>query len=428
MNASAPYESRLRSRDPWRISAIVLLALSGMLSVDPAAAGTLGDALSSALSQALQQARVEGLRQEGAAIRDQANAPIAADPAMRLKGLSDRLTSNDGAYELEAMVDMPLWMPGQRGARIAVAESLGMQADALQRLLRWEMAGQVREAVWETALAHGRLRQAASAVQAARSLRTTVAKRTEAGELARMELLTAEQATASRDLEMRMAQLDYDQAIAAYVLLTNQPRLPEPLVEPLDEALLQALSAAAASPTLPLQHPLLASADGAIAQARAERERARAERRGHPVLSLGGRRVRDDRAVSAVDAVQLELSIPFGLKRQAAPEVAAAERTYTERLSELRRIRREAERDLQAAVLARRGAADALVLSEQRAGLAADALDVTRRAFDLGEADLAALLRAEERAREADLDLELRRLEQGRAVARLNQALGVVPE
>ena len=138
--------------------------------------------------------------------------------------------------------------------------------------------------------------------------------------------------------------------------------------------------------------------------------------------------MRDDRAVSAVDAVQLELSIPFGLKRQAAPEVAAAERTYTERLSELQRIRREAERDLQAAVLARRGAADALVLSEQRAGLAADALDVTRRAFDLGEADLAALLRAEERAREADLDLELRRLEQGRAVARLNQALGVVPE
>ncbi len=324
---------------------------------------------------------------------------------------------------------MPLWMPGQRGARTAVAESLGMQADALQRLLRWEMAGQVREAVWETASPTAACARPLRCPGRARSLRATVAKRTEAGELARMESLTAEQATVfPRPGNAHGHSSDDDQAIAAYLLLTNQPRLPEPLVEPLDEALLQALSAAAASPTLPLQHPLLASADGAIAQARAERERARAERRGHPVSSLGGRRVRDDRAVSAVDAVQLELSIPFGLKRQAAPEVAAAERTYTERLSELQRIRREAERDLQAAVLARRGAADALVLSEQRAGLAADALDVTRRAFDLGEADLAALLRAEERAREADLDLELRRLEQGRAVARLNQALGVVPE
>ena len=65
---------------------------------------------------------------------------IAADPALRLKGLSDRMTENDGAYELEAMVDMPMWLPGQRSARIAVAESLGMRADALQRLLRWEAA------------------------------------------------------------------------------------------------------------------------------------------------------------------------------------------------------------------------------------------------------------------------------------------------
>jgi outer membrane protein TolC len=428
MNASATAPTPSNARDRWRGAAILLFALSALLAATPGTAGTLADAVSSALTQAEQQARVEALRREGAAVRGQASGLIAADPALRLMGLSDRATGNDGAYELEAMVDMPLWMPGQRSARVAVAESLGMQADALQRLLRWEMAGRVREAAWDAALAHGRLRQAASALQAAKSLQVTVEKRTAAGELAQMELLTAQQETASRDLDMRMAQLDYDQAIAAFVLLTGQPRLPEPLVESLDEPLSQALSATAGSVPLPPQHPLLASADGALAQARAERDQASAERRGHPVLSLGGKRVRDDRSVSAVDAVQLELSIPFGLKGQAAPRLAGAERTYTERMAELQRIRREAERDLQAALLARRGAADALILSEQRAQLADDVLSVTRRAFDLGEADLAALLRAEERAREAGLDLELRRLEQGRALARLNQAFGVIPE
>jgi hypothetical protein len=51
-----------------------------------------------------------------------------------------------------------------------------------------------------------------------------------------------------------------------------------------------------------------------------------------------------------------------------------------------------------------------------------------RRAFDLGESDLAIMLQAQERARQASLNHELRRLEQGRAAARLNQALGLVPE
>jgi outer membrane protein TolC len=78
-------------------------------------------------------------------------------------------------------------------------------------------------------------------------------------------------------------------------------------------------------------------------------------------------------------------------------------------------------------VLARRGAEQAVAVAERRESLAQQALAVTRRAFDLGEADLTTLLRAEERAREARLDLAVRQLETGRALARLNQALGIVP-
>jgi len=403
-------------------SPLVLFALA--LTALPGFAASLGETVTAALTQGGQQQRVAALRGERDAVRNQAGSLIAADPALRLKGLSDRMTENDGAYELEAMVDMPMWLPGQRNARIAVAESLGMRADALQRLLRWEAAGQVREAAWEAALAHGQLRQAAAALQAAKSLEATVAKRTDAGELARMELLTARQETAARRVDMSAAQLGYDQAIAAFVLLTGQPRLPDPLTEPVPDA----LAIGDTGVTLPPDHPLLATAGGALAQARAERERANAERRGHPLLSLGGKRARDDRTVNPVDAVQLEISIPFGLKRQAAPMLASAEREVTDRLTDLHRIRREAERALKAAALARRGADDALLLARERARLATDALTITRRAFNLGEADLAALLRAEERARNASLALELRSLEQGRAVAQLNQALGVVPE
>ncbi len=152
---------------PWSHLLLFVLALTAL----PASAASLGETVTAALTQGGQQQRVAALRGERDAVRNQAGSLVAADPALRLKGLSDRMTENDGAYELEAMVDMPMWLPGQRSARIAVAESLGMRADALQRLLRWEAAGQVREAAWEATLAHGQLRQAAAALQAARHWR-----------------------------------------------------------------------------------------------------------------------------------------------------------------------------------------------------------------------------------------------------------------
>lgn len=91
------------------------------LPVSAACAASLGETVTAALAQGGQQQRVAALRGERDAVREQAGSLIAEDPALRLKGLSDRMTENDGAYELEAMVDMPMWMPGQRSARIAVA-------------------------------------------------------------------------------------------------------------------------------------------------------------------------------------------------------------------------------------------------------------------------------------------------------------------
>jgi len=398
-----------------------LAALLLALPAFPSSAGSLGEAVTGALTLAQQQPRATALRNESAAIRSQANSLTAEDPAVRFKGLSDRPIDDTGAYELEAMLDMPLWLPGQRGARQALADAVAGQADGLARLLRWRMAGRVREAVWEAALAHGRLRQAAAALTAARSLEASVSKRAAAGELARMELVTAQQETSAREVDLAAAQVDYDQAIAAYVQLTGQPRLPEPLNEP-------ATAPDLPEPvTLPPDHPLLAGADGAVARARAERDRVAADRRGHPLLSLGAKRARGDRTQDAIDALQLEVSIPFGLKRQNAPALAGAERELTDQLAELQQMRLQAEQDLNGAVLARRGAEQALAVAERRAELAQQALTITRRAFDLGEADLSTLLRAEERAREASLGLALRRLDKGRALARLNQALGIVP-
>jgi outer membrane protein TolC len=384
-------------------------------------AATLAEAVTAALQVQQQEPRVGALRQEQAAVDRQASGLLAADPALRAKTLSDALTGDDGAYELEAMVDLPLWMPGQRAAGRTVAQALGEQAGALGRYLRWEAAGKVREAAWEAAIAQGRLRQAGAALESARALERDIAKRTEAGELARVDLLVAQQDTLAREVDLQAAQIEYDRAIHGYIHLTGLPALPEPLREGAPANLPD-------EPELPPGHPLLTNSAGAVAEARAERDRARSARRGNPTLSLGAKQARAARGEPSDTALQLEVSIPFGLAGQAAPALARAERTYTDRVAEQSLTRVEAEHALHEARLGVLGAADALAVAERRQTLTQEALGLVRRAFDLGESDLTTLLAAQERARQSSLDLEVRRLEQGRATARLNQALGVVPE
>jgi len=384
-------------------------------------AATLGEAVSAAIRMQQQEQRVGALRNEQSAVDRQAAGLVAADPALRAKTLSDALTGDDGAYELEAMVDLPLWRPGQRAAGRSLAQALGSQAGALVRYLRWEAAGQVREAAWDAAIAQGRLRQAGAALQSARALEGDIAKRTAAGELARVDLLVAQQETLDREVDLQAAQMEYDRAIHGYVHLTGLRALPDPLLE-------TAVATVRDELELPDDHPLLASSAGAVAEARSERDRARSARRGNPILSLGAKQARAARGEPSDTALQLEIHVPFGLAGQAAPALARAERTYTDKVAEQSLTRLEAEHGLHEARLGVLGAADALAVAQRRQGLTQEALRLVRHAFDLGEADLTTLLAAQERARQSSLDLELRRLEQGRAAARLNQALGVVPE
>lgn len=408
---------RSRCGDALRVFALSL----SIMVVTPANSATLAEAIGSALQIEQQEARVAALRGEGEAVRRQAAQPIAANPAFRTKTVMAEPPGNLATYDLESLIDLPLWMPGQRGARRAVASALGSQAEALARLLRWQMAGRVREAVWTTALAQGRLRQAEVALASASSLESAIGKRSAAGELARMDLLVARQDTLAREVDLQAARLDNDRALKTYHHLTGLSVLPDPMVEraavpPADDA----------DPLT--NHPLLLSSESAVAKARADRERVSSDRRGNPLLSVGLNRVQDGRGTVAADALQLEVNIPIGLASQHAPVMAGAERAYTEEVTARQRTRLEAELALKTARLEVTGAAEALEVATRQEAVTRDAYRLVRRAFDLGESDLAIMLQAQERARQASLNHELRRLEQGRAAARLNQALGLVPE
>jgi outer membrane protein TolC len=412
-----------RHRAAPRAATLLALALLALGPWQGAAAVSLGEAVERALTLAEQGQRVDAQRAVGTALRQQARGLLAEQPALRVKLLSDQLTGDQGAYEVEAMLDLPLLLPGQRSARLALADATGAAAEQLRTLLHWEMAGVVRELVWQAALAEGRLRQAEAALAAAEALQATVAKRQAAGELAQLDLLLARQDTLAQQSELAAARTDHAEATAAYRAFTGLSELPVPLTET------PAAATTAVDDTgVPPMHPLLTSLEQGLARARAERGRVSADRRGNPLLSLGVKHARADRFAPEDDALQLELSLPLGLRSASAPALAEAEQGVTAGLAELQQARRELARDIAAASAVAAGAEQQIAAARERLDVTERALNLARRAFDLGEGDLGALLRAEGRAREARLELALRQLARGRASARLNQALGVLPQ
>ena len=88
---------------------------------------------------------------------------------------------------------------------------------------------------------------------------------------------------------------------------------------------------------------------------------------------------------------------------------------------------RQIEAEVQSANLALEAAQKALTLASERASLSNEAQGLIAKSFQLGESDLPARLRAESERFEAELALARARVEQQRAVSRLNQAQGLLP-
>ena len=100
----------------------------------------------------------------------------------------------------------------------------------------------------------------------------------------------------------------------------------------------------------------------------------------------------------------------------------------TEATIEVQRVRRELDNE-RVRVLAELGRSErGVALGQRSRQLAEEGLRMARRGFELGENDTFTLLQAHTQAEAARHDLRIAELELGRAQARLNQVLGVLPE
>ncbi len=343
--------------------------------------------------------------EESKALTRQAESFWAGDPSFALRHQNDAIGDQDGLREWEWGVELPLWLPGQKGARQAVAQEAAAAASASGSALALAVAGLVREALWDVALRENQAAIASRERDTAAQLEGDVGKRVRLGDLARADLILAQQETLARRAAELRARGEHANARHRYAALTGLEILPDTYREQ-----------PARARTVGDHHPLLA-----------ERNQVRGERYASPTLTVGTRHEREASEADYANGFGAILTVPLGLASQRAPALARAELSLAEAQGSREALRRrlalaaeEAARDLET-VRAE------LAVAERQHALAQENLGLARRSFALGESDLVSLMRIQALAFGAERGFRQKGLELGLAIARLNQAMGVVP-
>lgn len=375
---------------------------------------TIRHAVDAAWQRSAEGRAIAARRDEAAARRDAATSWTPEPPSLTLSQRSDRLHRNDGMREIEAELEVPLWMPGTRAAAAALAEAEGGALEAGLTLARLKLAGEVREAVWSLRLAQNDLETNQRRVAEAEALAADVQRRVAAGDLARIDANSAQGALQQVRAAQAEAQARVLREQRLYTALTG---LPKP---PADH------EADAAAAELD-DHPALIGKRRAAEIARARLHQASTTTRDPPELILGVTRERGESGERYANTTTIGVRVPFGTDARNRPQISAAnaELVEAETSAVLERERLRAELDAARDELDQARRVEAF--AAERARLAADTRQLLAKSFSLGQIDLPTRLRAENEHFEAELALSRARLEAGRAASRLHQAYGLLP-
>src|SRR5690606_974698 len=110
---------------------------------------TLAQAVDAAWARSARSVEASGQARRAVAERSAASALLASPPALEIGVIGNRQRSHESSRETELGLALPLWLPGQRAARIGAAEAGNAVAAEAAAAGRLRIAGLVREAVWE---------------------------------------------------------------------------------------------------------------------------------------------------------------------------------------------------------------------------------------------------------------------------------------
>lgn len=344
-----------------------------------------------------------------------ANALLPSAPAVNLIHQNDTIGSGRGERDWQAELELPVWLPKQRDNRMKVAEAIQASTGATRQSLKLQVAGQLREAVWNIAVNENNLSLALNKLQVAKKLQSDVDKRYRAGELAKTDAMLAEQETLRVEKEKVRAEAELMHARHRYYVLTGLRELPANYAE--KQSVLDDYS----------QSPVWLEAQSKVGLAETERDLAQVESHENMRVLLNMRSTKGAFDTTNNDSVGVHVRVPFGGEASAAPVRAAAEMVVGNALTEREAMRFELEAAMHEAEHNLSVSQAELIIAAKQHEIAAESLTLAQKAFRLGETDLVSLLRVQAQSFEAERAFTTRQIQVQWDIARYNQTVGVLP-
>lgn len=385
-----------------------------ILTVNPAL--TLRDVLEKTFARNPQQPVLQARDVDIAARNIRAGAILPGAPAIWVNHQNDTIGSGRGEREWQGELELPLWLSGQKAARQNVANDAQSDLAASREALLLQSAGRLREAVWEVEMNANFLLLADSRLDAAKALQQDVERRFQAGEMAKTDVMTAQNEAMVAETGKLRAEAELMHARYRYIVLTGLHEIPARLEE--QQSSLDGVTES---------HPLWREAEMRIALAQGEKSLTQAEKRENLQLLINARSQRGPFDNQYNDSVGFKLRIPFDSEIRSAPMLAAAEANVGRALSERESLRYQLETSMHEAEHNLGVTRTELKIVIRQNELAQENLRLARKAFQLGETDLVSLLRVQALTYEAERALSSRRTQLKWDIARYNQAVGVLP-
>ncbi len=405
--AQGTFDTRLKDADVYAQDHEDTITLNSRLQ--------LHEVLQQVVALHPQQALLTAHQQMVQARRTMANSWVPQAPSVGFSHQNDALLSNRNEREWQAQVQIPIWLPGQKNARSQVAsladDSLMQDRAGLQQLA----ADLLRNAVWEIALRRNDVELYMRRYETFQGIRDDVKKRFHAGEVARLEVMQAEQEMLLVERQGVTARAELMHAQFRYQQLTGLQEMPARIEEPLSTRQDY------------LEAPFWLAAQARLKLAEGQRSLTMIEQRQNPQLTLSARSIQGGFDYAFNSSMGVAINIPLQSEVHRAPLLANAEQNIGDATSQLETLRRQLDNTLHEAEHTLHVSRQELALINRQHAIAQENAALARKAYRLGELDLNQLLRLQLLAFEAERSLSSQQLQVQWNIAKYNQAVGVLP-
>jgi hypothetical protein len=349
-----------------------------------------------------------------------ANSALAYSTFANAKTVSlthqnDVVGSGDGLQEWEGIVEMPLWLPGQKQQRVSLSDKLRAELPVYQQQVKLAASAEVRKLVWNVVLANTATTETYQIWQSALKLEKDVVARVKAGELAGTEGLLAKTHALDMQNQYLLKNSDLSQALSLYRAITKERFLPEQYVEvqvnkaEIDEG-----------------HPDLMMLDYRISTLRSQQDIAHFDGAINPSLSVGIRRERGNNDERFINSMGVGISFALDDEVYRRPAIANAAKA----LADVEVARLQLERELNITLYTYMHDLETkrlqLALVNDQNETTQQYLALQQRAFELGDLDLVSLIRSQSLASETHNRKLALEVDINYTIALINQALGII--